>query len=63
MNDSSNRPPGSSRPAVYQRWLAEMKRRRLPRVIAVYGATSFVVLEAADLVFRQSGAEDVKHEE
>jgi len=36
---------------MYQRWLAEMKRRRVPRVIAVYGATSFVVLEAADLVF------------
>jgi hypothetical protein len=51
MNDSSNPSPGSSPPAVYQRWLAEMKRRRVPRVIAVYGATSFVVLEAADVVF------------
>ena len=51
MNESGNPSPASSPPAVYQRWLAEMKRRRLPRVIAVYGATSFVVLEVADLVF------------
>jgi len=44
-------PSASRPPALYKRWLAEMKRRRVPRVIAVYGATSFIILEAADLIF------------
>ncbi len=46
---SPSRPP--SDPAPYQRWFAELKRRRVFRVIAVYGAVSFVVLEAADVIF------------
>jgi TolB-like protein len=35
----------------YQRLLAELKRRNVFRVAAVYGATAFVTIEAADLVF------------
>ncbi len=40
-----------SPPAPHQRWFAELKRRKVFRVIAVYGAVSFVVLEAADVIF------------
>ena len=35
----------------YQRLFAEFKRRNVFRVAAVYGATAFVVIEAADLIF------------
>jgi TolB-like protein/Tfp pilus assembly protein PilF len=35
----------------YQRFLAKLKRRGVFRVAAVYGATAFVTIEAADLVF------------
>jgi TolB-like protein/Flp pilus assembly protein TadD len=33
------------------RFFAELRRRRVPRVIAMYGAVAFGVIEAADLVF------------
>jgi len=33
----------------YQRFFAEMKRRRVFRVMAVYGAVAFVVLQVADI--------------
>ena len=51
MNDSSGGSPAPRRPAPLQRWFAEMKRRKVFRVITVYGAVSFAVLELADLVF------------
>ena len=35
----------------YQRFFAELKRRRVFRVMAVYGATAFVIIEAADVIF------------
>jgi len=35
----------------YQRLFAELKRRNVFRVAAVYGATAFVIIEASDLVF------------
>ena len=35
----------------YRRLFAELKRRSVFRVAAVYGATAFVVIEAADLIF------------
>ncbi len=35
----------------YQRFFAELKRRHVFRVMAVYGATAFVVIEAADVIF------------
>ena len=35
----------------YQRFFAEMKRRRVFRVMAVYGAVAFVVLQVADIAF------------
>ena len=35
----------------YQRLFAELKRRNVFRVAAVYGATAFVIIEGADLVF------------
>ena len=41
---------GSSIPE-YQRLFAEFKRRSVFRAAAVYGATAFVVIEAADLIF------------
>jgi adenylate cyclase len=37
------------------RFLAELKRRKVFRVAAVYGATAFVVLQGADLVFPHLG--------
>ena len=33
-------------------FLAELKRRKVFRVAAVYAAVAFVVLQAADLIFR-----------
>ena len=35
---------------AYQRFFAELKRRRVFRVAAVYGATAFVVVQAADVL-------------
>jgi adenylate cyclase len=43
-------PDPSPRPPAHQRFLAELKRRHVFRVMAVYGATGFVVLQAADLL-------------
>jgi len=40
----------SDQPAGYQRLFAELKRRRVFRVMAVYGAVAFVVLQVADLL-------------
>ena len=34
----------------YQRFFAELKRRRVFRVMAVYGAVAFVVLQVADIL-------------
>jgi TolB-like protein len=51
MTEPGDPSPVPPRGAPYQRWFAEMKRRRVFRVIAVYGAVSFAVLEVADLVF------------
>jgi TolB-like protein len=39
-----------SKTASYQRLFAELKRRRVFRVAAVYGASAFVVLQVADLL-------------
>jgi tetratricopeptide (TPR) repeat protein len=38
--------------------LAELKRRRVFRVAGVYGATAFVVIEAADIAFPRLGLPD-----
>jgi TolB-like protein len=43
--------PTPRRPSLHKRWFAEMKRRKVCRVIAAYGAGSFVALEVADVVF------------
>jgi adenylate cyclase len=40
------------------RWFAELKRRKVFRVAAVYGATGFVALQGADLVFPRLGLPD-----
>lgn len=37
-------------PNSYQRFFAELKRRRVFRVIAVYGAAAFAIIEAADAI-------------
>lgn len=37
-------------PAGYQKFFAELKRRSVFRVAAVYGATAFVVVQAADVL-------------
>jgi len=39
------------KPSGYQRLFADMKRRAVFKVAAVYGAVSFVVLQVADLIF------------
>lgn len=38
-------------PSGLSRWIAELKRRRVPRVAVTYGAVSLLVAEVADLVF------------
>jgi TolB-like protein len=42
----------------YQRFFAESKRRHVFRVAAIYGGTSFVVLQAADLMLPRLGLPD-----
>ncbi|MGW8281686.1 MAG: tetratricopeptide repeat protein, partial [Gemmatimonadota bacterium] len=39
----------------YQRFFAELKRRKVFRVAAVYGAASFAILEASDILFPRIG--------
>ena len=43
----------------YQRFFAEVTRRRVFRVMAVYGATGFVVLQVADLLAEGLGLPEV----
>ncbi|MEN8144425.1 MAG: hypothetical protein ABFS14_05680 [Gemmatimonadota bacterium] len=45
----------SQRPSSLQSFFAEMKRRRVFRVMAVYGAVAFLVLQAADIAFPRVG--------
>ena len=40
-----------SPPIGTPRWLADLKRRKVPRVVAAYGAVSLLVIEVADLIF------------
>ncbi len=40
----------SDRPRPYQRFFAELKRRRVFKVAAVYGAVAFAVMQAADFL-------------
>jgi len=40
---------------AYQRFFAELKRRKVFRVAAVYGAASFAMLEASDILFPRFG--------
>jgi TolB-like protein/Tfp pilus assembly protein PilF len=47
-----------SDPRSYQRFFAELKRRKVFRVAAVYGAAAFAVLEASDILFPRFGFED-----
>ena len=47
-----------SPPPGYQRFLAELKRRRVFRVIAAYGAVAFAVIEAADVVLPRMALPD-----
>ena len=44
---------------AYQRFFAELKRRRVFRVMAVYGATGFIVLQVADLLAEGLALPDV----
>jgi TolB-like protein/Tfp pilus assembly protein PilF len=45
----------SEQPPNYQRFFADLKRRAVFKVAAVYGAVAFVVLQFADLVFPALG--------
>lgn len=42
----------------YQQLFAELKRRHVFKVPAIYGATSFVVLQVADLMLPRLGLPD-----
>ena len=53
MSDTPSGTPG------YQRFLAELKRREVFRVAAVYGAVGFVVLQVADLLAEGLALPDV----
>lgn len=44
--------------AAWQRFLAELKRRKVFRVAAVYGAAAFVVIQAADIMLPRLGLPD-----
>ncbi len=44
-----------SEPPGYQRFLAELRRRRVFRAVALYGAGTFGVLQLADIVFPAIG--------
>jgi len=48
----------SRQPNSLQSFFAEMKRRRVFRVMAVYAAVAFVVLQVADIVFEPLGLPD-----
>ena len=48
-------PAVSSRPSTLQQLFAEMKRRRVFKVMAVYGAVAFVILQVADIAFEPLG--------
>ncbi len=48
----------SDRPKRYQILFAEFKRRRVFRVLAVYGAAAFAVMQAADIAFPRFGLPD-----
>lgn len=41
----------SPSPPSYQRFFADLKRRHVFRVMGVYGAVAFVVIQAADVIF------------
>jgi len=43
---------------AYKRFFAELKRRKVFRVAAVYGAASFAILEASDILFPRMGLPD-----
>jgi TolB-like protein len=43
---------------AYQRFFAELKRRHVFRVMAVYGAVAFVILQVADIAFPLLGLPD-----
>jgi TolB-like protein len=47
--------PMSPNPSSLQSFFAEMKRRRVFKVMAVYGAVAFVVLQVADIAFEPLG--------
>jgi hypothetical protein len=40
----------ADQPPRYQRFFAELKRRRVFRVMALYGAASFALLQAVDIL-------------
>jgi len=52
MSDTPPAIPG------YQRFFAELKRRHVFRVMAVYGAVAFVILQVADIAFPLLGLPD-----
>lgn len=47
-----------SEPPGYQRFLAELRRRRVFRAAALYGAGAFAVLQLADIVFPAIGLDE-----
>ncbi len=43
----------SDQSPAYQRFFAELKRRRVFRVMAVYGGVGFVIIQIAELIVQQ----------
>ena len=52
---SNNPPSPEGRTSGYKRLFAELKRRKVFQVAAVYGAVGFAVLQAAELAFPRLG--------
>ncbi len=48
----------SRKPRRPFRFWQELKRRGVPRVLAMYAATAFIVIEASDIIFPRLGAPD-----
>jgi len=44
-------PESPAPPPAYQRFFAELKRRHVFRIMAMYGAVGFVILQVADIAF------------
>jgi TolB-like protein len=58
VEEPEQQPTARRGSSVIQEFLGELKRRRVPRVVLVYGVATFAVLQAADIVLPALGLSD-----